>query len=425
MMNKTVYKSDTLKEEYTLTVLDNGLKVYIMEKPDFDSVYAVFGTKYGSVDTAFSLGDGEMVTVPEGIAHFLEHKLFESEDGDAFSKYSKTGAYANAFTSFDKTCYLFSCSNLFDENMDILLDFVQNPYFTAATVQKEQGIIGQEIRMYDDSPGWCVLFNMLCAMYHNHPVKIDIAGTVESIAKIDDKLLYQCYNTFYNPANMFICIAGNVDTESVLNKISKAVKKSDKIVINRQVVCEPDTIVKPYVEKRLEVAIPLFCYGYKQILPHGEPTLRESVAMNLLLKVLIGESSSLYKRLTDEGLINDEFETEYFTGRDYAAVLFEGESVEPEKVAAEIRTEIERLKSDGIDSELFEATRREFFGHAVKRYNSVNNIAMMFIDAAVSDYDIFEEIEILKNITKNELSEYLSVLAEDKAVMSVILPKER
>ena len=314
-MKTEIFKSDILNAEYSLTVLDNGLKIYIMEKPDFNSAYAAFGTKYGSIDTCFSLNDGEMVRVPEGIAHFLEHKLFESEDGDAFSRYAKTGAYANAFTSFDKTCYVFSCSDLFDENLDILLDFVQNPYFTAATVQKEQGIIGQEIKMYDDSPSWCVLFNALEAMYHNHPVKIDIAGTVDSIAQIDDKLLYSCYNTFYNPANMFICIAGNVKAEQAIQKIKNAIKPAPPVKITRDEIAEPDGVVSNYIEKQLEVAMPLFCYGYKLKAGKGEPTLIEAICVNILLKILAGDATPLYARLTEKGLINDEFDYEFFTGR--------------------------------------------------------------------------------------------------------------
>ncbi len=421
-MNKSTFTSEILNEQYTVTTLDNGLKIYIMEKQDFDSVYAVFGTKYGSIDNCFNLNDGEFISVPNGIAHFLEHKLFESEDGDAFTKFSKTGAYANAFTSFDKTCYLFSCSSLFDENLDILLDFVQNPYFTAGTVKKEQGIIGQEIRMYDDSPSWCVLFNALEAMYHNHPVKVDIAGTVESIAEIDDKLLYECYNTFYNPANMFICIVGKVDTGSVIEKISSAIKPCKSIKIGRKKVDEPSYIVKDYIEKRLEVAIPLFCLGYKQKLEKAEPTLRESLAVNLLLKLILGESSPCYKRLTDMGLINDEFETEYFTGRGFAAVLFEGESNDPKSVAEEIKKEISRISHQGVDAELFEAVKRDSFGDTIKRYDSVNNIAMMFIDAAVSDYNIFDEIDILKEITLEEVLKYIDIFDESKAVLSVIAP---
>jgi len=170
---KKVYKDSVLSEQVVSAVLPNGLKILIAEKKDFKTNFAIFGTKYGSIDTAFSVNDGETIAVPEGIAHYLEHKLFESEDGDAFARFSETGASANAFTSFDRTCYLFSCADRFEENLDILLDFVQSPYFTPKTVQKEQGIIGQEIRMYDDSPEWCVLFNMLEAMYEQHPVRID------------------------------------------------------------------------------------------------------------------------------------------------------------------------------------------------------------------------------------------------------------
>ena len=245
-MQKQYFES-SMGESYVKAVHPSGLKIYILEKPQYNSSYAVFGTKYGSIDNCFAV-NGSETRVPEGIAHFLEHKLFESEDGDAFTKYAETGAYANAFTSFDRTCYLFSCSDKFEENLQILLDFVQSPYFTAATVQKEQGIIGQEIKMYDDSPGWRVMFNMLLAMYKNHPVRIDIAGTVESIAEIDDKLLYECYNTFYNPSNMFICIAGNVNTEKVLSQIESGIKNTEAKEIIRIDSEEPDEILNPYTE---------------------------------------------------------------------------------------------------------------------------------------------------------------------------------
>ncbi|MEE0929349.1 MAG: pitrilysin family protein, partial [Acutalibacteraceae bacterium] len=222
-MKKTVYKNPLLGE-YTLATLDNGLKIYIMEKKDFGSVYAAFGTRYGSIDTRFSRNDGPEITVPEGIAHFLEHKLFESEDGDAFSRFAETGAYCNAYTSFDRTCYIFSCSANFEKNLEILLDFVQSPYFTAETVKKEQGIIGQEIKMYEDSPGWRVMFNLLKQMYENHPVKIDIAGTVESIAEITAEKLYDVYNVFYNLNNMVLCVSGNVTVEQVLKTADKMLK---------------------------------------------------------------------------------------------------------------------------------------------------------------------------------------------------------
>lgn len=422
-MNTTIFKNDILDEDYSLTVLDNGLKIYIMEKPQFNTAYAVFGTKYGSIDTAFSLNGGKTVTVPEGIAHFLEHKLFESEDGDAFTKYAKTGAYANAFTSFDKTCYLFSCSNMFYENLDILLSFVQSPYFTAQTVQKEQGIIGQEIRMYDDSPAWCVLFNTLRAMYHNNPVKIDIAGTVESIAQIDDKLLYECYNTFYNPSNMFICIAGNVDRAKVLEKIESSIKPTSPVRIDRVVPNEPETVVCDYIEKKLDVALPLFCFGYKLNI-NRELTLFDTVCFDMLLKIISSDITPLYNELTEQNLINDEFDNELFTGCGYTALLFEGESNSPKTVAENIKKEICRLKAEGIDKNIFEAVKRDVYGSTIKRYNSVEDIVMSFIDSAVCCYNSFDELGIIKNLEVEDIQKYLEYLNDNNTVLSVILPRQ-
>lgn len=421
-MQTKIYKNDILGEEYSLTILDNKLRVYILQKPDYQTTYAIYGTKYGSIDTAFSVDSGDMITVPEGIAHFLEHKLFESEDGDAFTKYAATGGYANAFTSFDKTCYLFSCSKMFDENMDILLDFVQKPYFTEATVKKEQGIIGQEIRMYDDSPGWCVLFNALSAMYHNNPVKIDIAGTTDSIAKIDSKLLYDCYNAFYNPANMFICVVGNVDREKCLNKIALAVNKKEEHIIHRNKVEEPETIVTDYIEKKLDVALPLFCGAFKQNIK-SEVTLYDVICVNILLNIIVGDASPLYKKLVDFNLINDSFDTEYFVGRDYAAILFEGESQNPKEVMNLIKEEIANLKISGLNKQLLEAAKKDSYGSMIKRYNSVEDIAMMFVDAAVSDYNPFDEVEIIKNLSVKDVEKYLDIFENDKSVLSVILPR--
>lgn len=420
-MQKQVFESE-IGESYVMAVHPSGLKIYILEKPQYNSAYAVFGTKYGSIDTCFSV-NGEKTQVPEGIAHFLEHKLFESEDGDAFTKYAATGAYANAYTSFDRTCYLFSCSDRFYDNLKILLDFVQSPYFTAETVQKEQGIIGQEIRMYDDSPEWRVMFNMLLAMYKNHPVRIDIAGTVESIAEIDDKLLYKCYNTFYNPSNMFICIAGNVNSEKVLSQINGAIKTNEPIEIERIGCDEPDAVSQSYVEQKLAVAQPLFCFGYKEGLDKPERTVQEKIRTAILLEIIAGDASPLYKKLINEGLINDEFSTEYFTGNGYSAVIFEGESSNPQRVAEEIKAEIERLKTDGIDKKLFSAVRCGMYGEAVRAFNSVESIATRLVDCAMSDSGLFDELKYLKTVTPEDVYKRLSLLDNDKTVLSVIKPE--
>ncbi len=413
--------TNEIGESYLEAEHSSGLKIYILEKPQYNTAYAIFGTKYGSIDNCFSV-DGEKCSVPEGIAHFLEHKLFESEDGDAFTKYAETGAYANAFTSFDKTCYLFSCSNRFYENLDILLNFVQSPYFTEATVQKEQGIIGQEITMYDDSPAWRVMFNMLLAMYKDHPVRIDIAGTVKSIAQINADLLYICYNTFYNPSNMFLCIAGNVNTEKILEMVEKGIKTTEKKEIERIMPNEPDGVLKSYVEQSLEVAQPLFCFGYKEN-SDSKRSVKDRICTAVLLEIIAGDASPLYKKLTNDGLINDEFSFEYFNGEGYAAVIFEGESDSPKAVADAIKAEVERLKEEGIDKKLFSAIRCGLYGNAIRIFNSVEGIAMQFVDCAMNDSNLFDDIKYLKSITVDDVYKRLSLLDNEKTVLSVISPK--
>ncbi|MBE6787545.1 MAG: insulinase family protein [Ruminococcaceae bacterium] len=418
-MLKEVIHGD-IGESYVKAVHSSGLKIYILEKPQYNSCYAIFGTKYGSIDTMFSV-DGETTEVPEGIAHFLEHKLFESEDGDAFTKYAQTGAYANAFTSFDKTCYLFSCSNLFYENLEILLNFVQSPYFTKETVEKEQGIIGQEIRMYDDSPAWRVMFNMLLAMYKNHPVRIDIAGTCESIAKIDADLLYKCYNTFYNPSNMFLCIAGNVETEKILKMVETSIKVNQPLQIERIKPQEPQEVLKREVSQNLAVAQPMFCYGYK--LPYSKmPTVKDRVCIQLLLEVIAGDCSPLYKNLMDSALINDDFSFEHFCGDGYNAVIFEGDSIDPKEVAKQIDMEINRLKTDGINKKLFSAIRSGLYGGAIRSFNSVESIVMQFVDSAMNDTCLFDELKYLKSITVEDVLKRLSLFDNEKTVLSVINP---
>lgn len=422
-MEKQVFEGFA-DESYVKAKLPCGLTVYIMEKPQYSSSYAIFGTKYGSIDTRFSKDGGEEIDVPPGIAHYLEHKLFESEDGDAFTKYAKTGASANAFTSFDRTCYLFSCSDRFYENLDILLNFVQSPYFTEETVKKEQGIIGQEIRMYDDSPSWRVMFNLLESMYHCHPVRIDIAGTVESIAEINADLLYKCYETFYNPANMFICIAGNVNTDKTLKQIENSIINKKAVEITRGEFDEPQGVVTNYVEQKLAVSMPMFCFGYKQKIATPYRRLKSKVCVNLLLEIICGDASPLYARLVNEGLINDEFDCEYFNGNGYAAVIFEGESNNPKRVAEEIKAEIKRLRIEGIDKKLFSAVKCGMYGSAVRKFNSVENLAMKLTECAMFDYNLFDEIKLLKTVSYDDVFKRFDIFDDENAVLSVINPLE-
>lgn len=421
---QTVSKiKNPLLGEYTFAKHESGLSVYIMEKPGFNTSHAVFGTKYGSIDTKFSRNGAPDIEVPAGIAHFLEHKLFESEEGDTFARFSATGAYANAYTSFDKTCYLFSCSKNFKENFEILLDFVQSPYFTAETVEKEQGIIGQEIKMYNDNPGWRVMFNMLGQMYENHPVKIDIAGTTDSIAQITDKLLYDCYNTFYNPSNMFICVSGNVNTSEVLGLIDTLLKPTDTVTVKRAKFAETDKVKSHYVEQELEVSKPIFCLGFKDITE--KVTTKDKIVAGIMLELLCGDTSELYRRLVDSALIGDELSAEYFQGEGYAAFLIEGETDNPTEVANQIKAEIKKLINGGINDNLLWAIKKSAFGDAVKRFDSADAIVSDMVECAVSGGELFETIELLKEIEKADIIEKLKTLKEESAVLSVIKAKKK
>jgi len=397
-------KNDLLKEEYYEIDHKSGLKIFVMEKPDYSGAFAMFGTRYGSVDTCFRLkGDESYTSVPEGIAHFLEHKLFESEELDAFERFAKTGANANAFTSFDRTCYIFQCSDNFNENLEILLDFVKAPYFTEETVQKEQGIIGQEIRMYQDDPDWQVLFNLLRGLYVNNPVRIDIAGTVESIAEINAKLLYSCYRTFYNNSNMCLAVAGNVKAEDVIAIADRVLKIEEPVTFEQIVPEEPYKVATSFVEEKLGVDMPKFAIGFKEKCMEIIPTPKKVLLYNLALEIIAGKFSPLYTRLLDEGLINTAFGKEYFYGRGFAAVLFSGESKEPERVRDEIVAEISRIKKDGINAEDFEICLKKKYGAEIYSYNDVNDLANNLCDAWLNFYGIFDNIELYKTITKEDV----------------------
>ncbi|MBR2100135.1 MAG: insulinase family protein [Eubacterium sp.] len=405
----------------------SGLKIYVMPKENYSSAYAIFGTKYGSIDTKFKRSDrAEFTEVPEGIAHFLEHKLFESEDLDAFERYAKTGANANAYTSFDRTCYLFQCSDNFKESLKILLDFVQNPYFTAETVEKEQGIIAQEIRMYLDEAGWMSMFNLLKCFYHNHPVKIDIAGTVESIARITDKLLYSCYNTFYNLHNMALAVVGNISVDDVLEVCDEYLKPCEELSIEKSFEDEPREIVQSYIEHNLELSVPVFAFGYKEACEKPIPTFRDYIEVNILLEVLAGKTSPLYIKLFENGLINSSFSKEYFTGYGYESIIFEGESEKPEEVANAIRKEVERVKNDGIDAELFESVRRTLYGKEIMSFNDIDNIANSFIACNFNDWNMFDAVNIYKDITAADIEKRLaSIMNEEYSALSVVKRVEK
>lgn len=419
-------KSEALREKYYEIDHKSGLKIFVMPKENYKSAYAVFGTKYGSIDNRFKRSDSEgYIEVPAGIAHFLEHKLFESDELDAFARYAETGASANAYTSFDKTCYLFQCSDRFDDSLRILLDFVTHPYFTRETVEKEQGIIGQEITMYYDVAGWMSMFNLLRCLYKNHPVRIDIAGTVESISEITDKLLYDCYDTFYNLHNMVLAVVGNIDVNRVIAICDECLKKAKDITVERAFEEEPRGIVKNYEEYNLAMSMPVFSFGYKEKCEAPERTQQEVIETCILLDIIAGESSPLYSELFGKGLINSSLSKEYFNGYGYEAVIFEGESKDPKAVAETIKKEIARLKKEGIDKNLFETVRRNLYGREIMAYNDIDGVANALADSYFSGHKIFETMDIYKSVTKADIENRLAgMMEEEYSALSVVKSRD-
>ena len=422
-MNIKEIKNELLNEKYYDIDHPSGLKILVMPKENYSSTYAIFATKYGSIDTMIQMKDGSFKEIPEGTAHFLEHKLFESEDLDAFERFAKTGASANAYTSFDRTGYLFSCSANFKKNLEILLDFVQNPYFTQATVEKEQGIIGQEIDMYKDVPDWEVMFNCLMNMYHNLPVRIDIAGTHESIAQISAETLYGCYDNFYNLHNMVLSVAGNVSVDEVVEVADKMLKPVEGKMAQRKVIDEPKEVVSSYVEEKLSVATPQFMFGFKENRDTPERTAKEEVTMEILLDMISGQSSELYRRLFDGKLINNSFGFEYFTGFGYSCVFFAGESTEPKAVADEIVKEIKSFRENGFDKAAFDRTKKKLYGRMIMGMNDVDGIANNMAISYFAGEDIFTDFEIYKTVTLEDVEElFKNTLDENCSVLSVIKP---
>lgn len=423
MMNIKEVRNELLNEKYYDIDHPSGLKILVMPKENYSSTYAIFATKYGSIDTMIQMSDGSFKEIPEGTAHFLEHKLFESEDLDAFERFAKTGASANAYTSFERTGYLFSCSANFKKNLEILLDFVQNPYFTQATVEKEQGIIGQEIDMYKDAPDWEVMFNCLRTMYHNLPVRIDIAGTQESIAQITAKTLYGCYDNFYNLHNMVLAVAGNADVDEIVEVADKVLKPVEGKMAQRKVIDEPEDVIDSYIEEKLSVATPQFMFGFKESWDTPERTTKEEFSMEILLDMISGQSSELYKRLFDGKLINNSFGFEYFTGFGYSCVLFAGESNDPKKVAEEIVGEIGKFRETGFDKTAFERTKKKLYGRMIMGMNDIEGLANNMAVSYFAGEDVFTDFEIFKTVTLDDVNDiFKKTLDENRSVLSVINP---
>ncbi|MCR3922730.1 MAG: insulinase family protein [Firmicutes bacterium] len=426
-----VLEQSLLKEKILWRRVDPGLEVFVLPKKGYNKKYATYSTNFGSINSRFILeGEDKELQVPDGVAHFLEHKLFEDEEGNAFDRFAVLGASSNAFTNFTNTAYLFSATQNFHDCLELLLDFVQKPYFTEASVEKEKGIIGQEIRMYEDNPQWRLFFNLLGALYQNHPVKIDIAGTVESIRDIDKDVLYKCYRTFYHPSNMAVFVVGDVDAERVLDQVEDNIRKHNYQPlgeIKRIFPTEPQAIAKDYVEQSLVVSQPVLNIGFKEqdLGYDGEPLFKREIATNLMLDAVFGSSSKLYNELYEEGLIDDEFDAGYVAEKDYSHTIVGGETAEPEKLFERLTVGIKRVQQEGINEAKFEHHRRKAMGEFLKSFNSLEFIANNFPAYHFRKINFFDYLHVLQDVTLADVNQRLQDhLVPASMARSVILPKQ-
>ena len=421
-MKQTFY--ERIGEAVCRETLPNGLRINIVPKQDFAKSYAFFATRYGGMDTRFCL-NGKWLDTPAGIAHYLEHKMFDTKEGNALQELAKNGAEPNAFTSNAITGYYFDSTTHFEKNLEILLSFVSIPYFTEESVAKEQGIIGQEIRMIEDNPDWQIYTRMMKALYSTSTARTSIAGTVESISHITAETLYDCHKAFYTPSNMVLTVVGNVDPVHVVDIARRVLPREGGPVIPRDYGTEPAAVAEKETKLTMEVSCPQFLTGFKCTpVDDGEDYMRQSLIGDMACDILLGDSSPLYLRLYDQGLINTSFGGAFEMMPGVAYLYAGGDSKDARAVAAEIQKEARRLTEEGINEDFYQRVRRASFGSNLRGLNSFENIAVSLSEGYFHGYDPFRFPQVFDTITKEDITAFLREnLTEDRAVLSEIVPK--
>lgn len=417
---------DRLSQQILQETLPNGLRIYLAPKYGFSKKFAFFATDYGSIDTKFML-DGKEYTSPDGVAHYLEHKMFDMPEGNAMQEFSARGASPNAFTSYNMTAYYFSCTTDFEENLKTLLSFVSTGYFTEESVEKERGIIAQEIKMYEDSPGSQVDENLFAAMYHYHPLRVNIAGTVESIQSITAETLQACHRAFYDPSNMVLCVAGDVELDTVKRMALELLPKEKGGVSGRNYgPTEPSTPKEQFVSREMEVSMPMFSIAFKcPEIPKGTERFRQEVLGDLASEVLCGESSSLYLKMYEEGLIDSGFSVGCGIIKGLPTISMSGDSSDPKGVLEEILQEGQRIVRDGVDEDLFARLKRSSLGRRIRGLDSFDGICYRMAIADFDGYDYFRFPELYDEITSEDIRMLIQKqILPELAVLSVIEPKK-
>ncbi|MBQ9785392.1 MAG: insulinase family protein [Clostridia bacterium] len=425
-MKRTEFFSALLHERYCRIDHDSGLQIYVFPKKMTTS-YALFATRYGSLDRAFAADGGAPEELPDGVAHFLEHKLFDNADGsDAFAQFSALGADANAYTTYNRTAYLFSTTEHFYKSLGELLSFVTHPHFTKASVKKEQGIIAEEIRMYDDMPWERVFQNLLLAMYRGHPVRRNVCGTVASIKKITPELLYRAHELFYAPDNMVLVVCGDVDADEVLAVADRTLTAPTSAHrVERLMPDEPAAVEKSYIEARMSLSKPIFSIGIKDDTPSADPVARarREFAMTLLNEVLFSQSGTFYHTLFEEGLITPSFAHGYSADASFAFNCITGESDRPEEVLTRFWAYVERVKDEGLSDEDVERARRVLYADEIRAYDSTEEIANRLLSFVLDGIDMFDVPEWIRAVSREELEELMRALyRRERTALSVIYP---
>ena len=408
-------------------VLDNGLHIFVVPKPGFQKSYAFFATNYGGMDMKFKL-DGQDMDTPAGVAHYLEHKMFDTKEGNALQELAANGASPNAFTSNAITGYYFESTEKFEENLRILLSFVSIPYFTKESVDKEQGIIGQEIGMIEDDPDWVVFMDLMQALYEKHPVRVSVAGSAESISHITAETLYACHKAFYDPSNMVLCVAGDVDPEKICQAAREILPERPGAPVARgdYGAQEPAEVCQPMIQREMEVSVPLFQLGFKgEAAPEGEGALRQQLLGELACEALLGNSGPLYARLYREGLVNRNFSYGYESYPCCALLCAGGESKDPEGVRAAVAAEAERIAREGIDPELWERLKKSSYGNRVRALNSFEHICISQAQSFFQGCDFLRFPEVYDSLTREDAQAMIARwVTPERTALSVVRPRE-
>ncbi|GEP84284.1 M16 family peptidase [Staphylococcus piscifermentans] len=407
-MNKKYY--ELIDETVYENQMDNGLKLFIIPKKGFQKTFVTYTTQFGSLDHKFKpLGSNEFVTVPDGVAHFLEHKLFEKEEGDLFTEFAEDNAQVNAFTSFDRTSYLFSATSNVEKNILRLMEMVETPYFSEATVEKEKGIIAEEIKMYQEQPGYKLMFNTLRAMYADHPVRVDIAGSVESIYNITKDDLYLCYETFYHPSNMVMFVVGDVDPEQINSLVSEHEAKremTDQPEIVRDALAEPNEVQQQSVTEEMNIQIPRLMLGFKNVPPAAskEAFMKRDLEMTFFFEMVLGEETDFYQKLLNDDLIDDTFGYQFVMEPTYSFSLITSSTPDPDQLKQMLLDELKEKVGQLDDKEAFELLKKQFIGEFISSLNSPEYIANQYTKLYFEGVSLFNMLDIVDSITLESIN---------------------